>query len=69
MKTKRDRRTYRHGRLIKDLADLMRQDFIFYVHNDRPINCGWFKSWQLHYAQSLIWNRQLFRAVKKGGTK
>lgn len=35
MKTKRDRRTYRRGRLIKDLADLMRQDFIFDVHNDR----------------------------------
>jgi hypothetical protein len=45
----------------------MRQDFIFYVHNARPINCGWFKSWQLHYAQSLIRNRQLFRAVKRGG--
>ena len=69
MNTKGDRRTYRRGRLIKDLAVLMRQDFIFYVHNPRPINRGWFKSWKLHYAQSLIELRQLFRAVKKGGAK
>lgn len=69
MKIKRNSRMYRRGRLIKDLADLMRQDFIFYVHNNRPINSGWFKQWQLQYAQRLIWNRQLFRAVKKGGAK
>lgn len=58
-------RKYKKGKPIKSLNELMKQDFVYV--NDKITSHGWFGSWQMRYAQSLIKRGALYRAVKKEG--
>jgi hypothetical protein len=53
------------GELIKDLNELMDQEFIFHQH--KVIHRGWFQNWQLYWAILWISECRLYKAEKNDG--
>ena len=71
----RGRAKYRRGRPVRSIGELVRQDFVYFANCVRPVHRGWFSSWPIRLAVSLIERRMLFRAVrnvrreKRGGDR
>ena len=56
------KRKYKKGKQITSLNEVMEQKFIY--HGDQILHWGWFGSWQLHYAHTLLTKGCLYRAEK-----
>ena len=61
------KRKYKKGDVIKSLDELMAQDFVYYY--DKISNVGWFSSWQLRWAKTMIEGGKLHKAVRGEGEK
>ena len=58
------KRKYKKGEKIKSLDELISQEFVYFY--DKITSVGWFGSWQLRWAKSMLDNGKLFKAVPIG---
>lgn len=58
---------FKQGKQIESLDELMKTEFIFLATEGRVVHCGWFRAWQLNYAQNKIKSGKVFIAEKKAG--
>lgn len=63
------KRKYQKGKLITSLDELARQDFIYVGNQVRPVNCGWFMSWQFRMVNDCVQKGLVWKAerVKSDG--
>ena len=55
------KRKYQKGEQITSLDELMSQKFVYFY--DKITNLGWFGSWQLRWALTMIEQGKLFKAI------
>ena len=56
------KRKYKKGGPITSLEELAKQDFVYFFDKIQPK--GWFKSWQIRYAEGQIKLGRIFYAIK-----
>lgn len=61
------KRKYRKGGQITSLDELDKQEFIYFF--DKITHYGWFMSWQLRFALTMINRGAIHYAVEIGGER
>lgn len=59
------KRTYEHGEVITDLAELLEQTYVYHCNSDRPTHVEAIKSWQLRAVLNALEKGRIHKAIKR----